>query len=260
MAEYTIRPIRVGTLRYFRGAFTSKQEQYQEREIFPIIIFLIQGNGRNILVDTGGGDPDSAEMKAGKHAQSFRSSEEAPDQALRAIGVLPEQIDTVILSHLHWDHCYNNHLFPQAEFYIQKKELMEAVCPQPEFESVYESFSFGLLPPWARQQTKWKVIDGAYDLCEGIRLLPLPGHSGGLQGVLVNTADGAFLLPSDAVPLYECIEGLAQGQYAISTLCTDQEKFQQTFDRMRHLQTEQNVRILASHDMLTLQHPLYPIK
>ena len=56
----------------------------------------------------------------------------APDEALRLLGICPKEIDTVIMSHLHWDHCYNNHLFPQADFYIQKKEMMSAVCPLPK--------------------------------------------------------------------------------------------------------------------------------
>ena len=45
MAHYTIRPIKVGSISYYRGAFTSNQEQYKEREEFPVLIFLIEGNG-----------------------------------------------------------------------------------------------------------------------------------------------------------------------------------------------------------------------
>ena len=44
MANYTIRPIKVGSISYYRGAFTSNQEKYHEREEFPVLIFLIEGN------------------------------------------------------------------------------------------------------------------------------------------------------------------------------------------------------------------------
>ena len=46
MARYTIRPIKVGSISYYRGAFNSNQEQYKEREEFPVLIFLLEGEGR----------------------------------------------------------------------------------------------------------------------------------------------------------------------------------------------------------------------
>ena len=259
MANYTIRPIKVGSISYYRGAFTSNQEKYKEREEFPVLIFLIEGNGRKILVDTGSGDPALESMKVSYHGPGItRKPEEAPDEALRLLGIQPEEIDTVIMTHLHWDHCYNNHLFPQADFYVQKKELFDAVCPLPKFKTTYETFYTGVVPPWARQATKWKVIDGDYDLCEGIKLLLITGHSLGLQGVLVDTEKGQYFLPSDAVPLYDCIARLAEGEYAMSGLCADIVGFYNTFDRMRDMQVNHGVKILASHDFITLEHSIYP--
>ena len=259
MANYTIRPIKVGSISYYRGAFTSNQEKYKEREEFPVLIFLIEGNGRKILVDTGSGDPALESMKVSYHGPGItRKPEEAPDEALRLLGIQPEEIDTVIMTHLHWDHCYNNHLFPQADFYVQKKELFDAVCPLPKFKTTYETFYTGVVPPWARQATKWKVIDGDYDLCEGIKLLLIPGHSLGLQGVLVDTEKGQYFLPSDAVPLYDCIARLAEGEYAMSGLCADIVGFYNTFDRMWDMQVNHGVKILASHDFITLEHSIYP--
>ena len=60
-------------------------------------------------------------------------------------------------------------------------------------------------------------------------------------------------LASDAVPLYECIEGLEQGKYGLSSLCADLEAFYHTFDRLRELQEKEGVKIIASHDFLTLK-------
>lgn len=70
--KYKVRALKVGSLFYYRGGFTSDQEQYKVKEEFPILIYLIQGNGRNILVDTGGGDPENEDMKRGKHAGTIR--------------------------------------------------------------------------------------------------------------------------------------------------------------------------------------------
>jgi N-acyl homoserine lactone hydrolase len=259
MAFYTIKPIKVGKISYYRGAFTSNQEEYKAREDFPVLIFLIEGNGRKILFDTGSGDPALKSMHISNHGPGIeRKPEEAPDAALKALGVNPEEIDTVIMSHLHWDHCYNNQLFPQADFYIQKEELISAVCPLPKFKVTYETFYTGVVPPWARQATKWKVIDGDFQLCDGIKLLQLPGHSLGLQGALIDTKGGQYLLPSDAVPLKECIEKIDEGVYGMSSLCADIEAFYATFERMRELHKNQHVEILASHDFITLEHKVYP--
>ncbi len=109
---YSIIPLKVGSLLYYRGAFTGKADQYAGMENFPIIAFLIQGEGKNILVDTGGGDPEDPNMQI--HKNVYRPIEERPDNALRAVGVDPASIQTVILTQLHWDHCYNNHLFPPS--------------------------------------------------------------------------------------------------------------------------------------------------
>lgn len=258
MAFYTIRPLKVGKISYYRGAFSSNQEHYKEREDFPVLIFLIEGNGRKILMDTGSGDPALESMHISNHGPGIeRKPEEAPDQALKSVGVDPSEIDTVIISHLHWDHCYNNHLFPQADFYVQKKELIDAVCPLPKFKVTYETFYTGVVPPWARQATKWKIIEGDYELCEGIRLVTLPGHSHGLQGALIDTEKGQYLLPSDAVPIQDCIANIREGVYGLSSLCADVEAFYASFERMRKM-TEDGVTILPSHDFITLEHPVYP--
>src|SRR3972149_878825 len=57
--------------------------------------------------------------------------EQRPLAALARLGIRPEDIDIVINTHLHWDHCYNNHLFPRATIYAQRAELQYAIAPLP---------------------------------------------------------------------------------------------------------------------------------
>ena len=71
------------------------------------------------------------------------------------------------------------------------------------------------------------------------------------KGVLADTENGVLLIASDTVPLYECIQGLEEGEYGISSLCVDLNAFYKTFDRLRNLQ-KKGVRIIASHDFKTL--------
>lgn len=251
MSTYTIQPLKVGSIQYYRGAFNSNREQYKEKETFPVIIFLIEGNGKKILVDTGCGDPDTEWMKESFHGPSKRLSGEAPDRALAAIGVKTEDIDVVVMTHLHWDHCYNNHLFPQAEFYVQRKEMMNAIDPLPNFRITYEAFSTGVIPPWARQKTKWKIIDGEHCLMEGISLIPIPGHSLGLQGVLVDTEKGPYFLASDAIPLYDNCEN---NDFIVSGLAADLEQYYKSFEKMQQMKAV----IIPSHDSRVFDHRFFP--
>lgn len=252
MASYTIKPIKVGSILYYRGAFSSNQDQYKEKEDFPVLIFLIEGNGKKILVDTGCGDPDTDSMKISFHGPSTRLPEDEPSRALEALGVKCEEIDAVIMTHLHWDHCYNNHLFPQADFYIQRSEILGAVDPLPKFKTTYEAFTTGVIPPWARQNTRWKLIDGDYELTEGIKLIHIPGHSLGLQGVVVDTVKGPHLLASDAVPLYENCPG---GDFIISGLCMDMTKYYESIEKMKSY----HATVIPSHDYKVLENKVYPV-
>lgn len=252
MATYTIKPIKVGSILYYRGAFTSNQDEYKEREWFPCIIFLIEGNGHKILMDTGCGDPKLESMKRCYHGPSEQLPDERPDRALLKLGIDPSEIDTVVISHLHWDHSYNNQYFPQADFYIQKSELMYAICPAKKFKTTYESFDNGVVPHWARQDTKWKIIDGDYELLEGLKIVSLPGHSPGLQGLLVNTTDGYYLLASDVFPLYENFE---TGEYLLSGLCANLDDFYKTYERVDSF----GAKIIPSHDSRVVEIQCFPV-
>lgn len=251
MKHYTIKPLKVGSILYYRGAFSSNQDQYKEKEEFPVIMFLIEGENEKILVDTGCGDPDTDSMKISYHGPSARPLQESPDYVLRAAGAEPGEIKKVIITHLHWDHCYNNHLFPNAEFYVQKSEMHNAIDPLPKFERTYEAFCTGAVPPWARQRTKWKYIDGDYDLADGIRLVHIPGHSLGLQGVLVETEKGPHFIASDMVPLYDNIQN---GEFLVSGLCASLECYYESIEKVKRL----NAVVIPSHDYLTLKHKSFP--
>jgi glyoxylase-like metal-dependent hydrolase (beta-lactamase superfamily II) len=92
---------------------------------FPLIAYYLEGGSYKIMVDTGGTPPDGI-----KWQPYFRTENESLDKALQGIGVSPEEIDIVILTHLHWDHASNNHLFPKARF-IVRKEYDYLMAPEP---------------------------------------------------------------------------------------------------------------------------------
>ncbi len=114
--------------------------------------------------------------------------------ALAAHGLTPEQIDTVFVSHLHWDHIENIDLFRHAEILVPRLEFEYAAAIRPT--------DWGT-PPYAREMLGGMRItlldDREQEIFAGVRTLPLPGHSVGLLGLVVDAAGGNIVLASDAL-------------------------------------------------------------
>jgi glyoxylase-like metal-dependent hydrolase (beta-lactamase superfamily II) len=220
----------------------------------PHIIFYIDGADKKVLVDTGGGDPASADMIKFHSKTYTRKPEEEPTIALKmATGVSSEEIDIVILTHLHWDHACNCHLFPNAEFYVQMTEVIDSINPVPRFAKTYQSFNIGTVPPWAQQPLKWNFLYGDTEILPGIKVLLIPGHSAGIQGVAVTTNDGLYFLGSDAYPLYDNIN--EDGSVLPSMLSLNLEAAFHSSWKVSKL----GAKIIPGHDIAVLDHKFYPV-
>src|SRR5882757_6442923 len=138
-------------------------------------------------------------------------------EALAAHGLAPEQVDTVFVSHLHWDHIENIDLIPMQMRHehgvdlhwdhIENIDLFrhaEILVPRLEYEyaSDIRPSDWGT-PPYAREMLAGMRLtlleDLEQEIFEGVRTLPLPGHSVGLQGLVVQTDGGDLVLASDAL-------------------------------------------------------------
>src|SRR5215831_16485604 len=78
-------------------------------------VWALRGEGRTLVVDTG----FDAEMGRKRKREFIRS----PGEGLRAIGIEPDKVENVILSHMHYDHAGNHDLFPHARFHVQDREM-----------------------------------------------------------------------------------------------------------------------------------------
>jgi N-acyl homoserine lactone hydrolase len=246
-AGWTIRPLHVGTLHRRSRNFLYLIGDDKPISV-PVIMFLLECGPDRVLVDTGCADPETA---APAHRPFDRPAGQHPVAALAAIGVRPESISLVVTTHLHWDHCYGNENFPQAEFVVQRRELEYAAAPLPWHEHSYETHRAGG-PVWAR--TKYRVLEGDTLLRPGLSVMLTPGHTPGLQSVAIATARGAYLLPSDTIPLYANWSPTAHGRPPIpNSAHVDLAAYHETFRRI----AASGAAILPSHDFRVLKEARY---
>lgn len=188
-----IVPIKTGTIRCNKTVLTYGKG-YGEEVSIPSIAWFVESENNKMLVDTGMCSTQRAQTY---HYPGSRQEEgQRIDQALRGIGVGAEEIDTVILTHLHWDHCANLDRFVNAEFYVQRAELEYARRPSPPYYRSYESPQSGLTPSY--QDVDFRLLDGDAEIVPGVEVLLTPGHSMGHQSVLVHGADCRFVIAGDA--------------------------------------------------------------
>jgi N-acyl homoserine lactone hydrolase len=135
-------------------------------------VALIRINGRTLLFDTG--------------PYAYRP---ILQMRLRKLAVDPGEIDTVILSHVHWDTAANADLFPNAEIVLHENELAYAETP-----SAHDADTPGYVGR-ALRRLRLRPVTGEKDITAGIRIVELPGHSPGSIGAVVGNA----LLAGDAV-------------------------------------------------------------
>lgn len=196
--EYTVTALKMGDLLVDKSSLTSGIGVGEQIKI-PIWAAAIEGNGKKILVDTG---IHSREWVDENIAPCGQQEDEQIEQALKKIGWECSDVDIVINSHLHYDHCGNNRLFSNATFVVQKTEWENAYDPVENQKCFYIE---ELFCKKAMRYTSIRFADGEDLVEEGIKVIPTPGHCKGHQSVLVSTKAGVVCVSADAVNLVENI-------------------------------------------------------
>lgn len=168
----------------------------------PIYSFLVRSGSpqRLIVFDLGCPPPD---LSAARGHRAVSTSHRTIGAALRERGVDPAAVELVVLSHLHWDHCYGLAELPNAEIVVQRAELQYAFAPHPEQWRPYESFELGMVPDWLGCLDRVRPIDGAARLSGDVTVVPLPGHTPGSQGLVVDRGGQMFVCCGDHLVTYD---------------------------------------------------------
>lgn len=156
---------------------------------------LLESDRHRILIDTGYDDAveENHVLAAGCNIDRFVS----PAEIVKRIGVNPEEISHIILTHCHWDHIGGLHLFANATFYIQKKEYLrwlEVLAFPKEYDTLRISLSYDALSRLVKlaQQGRLVLLDGDVDdLFPNIHVrLAEDGHTfGSCMTVIDNPGD-----------------------------------------------------------------------
>lgn len=159
-------------------------------------VWLIRGNGREIVVDTG--------FSAAMAAKRGRNLLRCPADALRLLGTDPAQVRDVVITHLHYDHAGNFDLFPAATLHLQDREMHYAtgrfMC-HACFSGAYEVEDVvGMVR--RVYQGRVRFHDGDAEIAPGVSVHLIGGHTMGIQSVRVMTQRGWLVLASDASHFY----------------------------------------------------------
>lgn len=165
----------------------------------PIDYFLwvVRNEARTIVVDTG--------YDAAEGAARGRPILRDPVEALAEIGVDAAAVDTVIVTHLHYDHAGCLDRFPAATFHVQASEMAFATGPCMAHAALRAPYSAEHVCALVRRLFEGRVryYSGDGQIAPGVEVAEIGGHSQGLQSVRVKTARGWLALASDAAHFYE---------------------------------------------------------
>lgn len=172
----------------------------------PIIIWLLEGPGGPILIDTGMPDPKEARAIINAQGGEMKPCRQEPNwklvRQLAAHGLEPQDVETIVITHLHGDHYGNNALFQNAKFYIHKDEIplcLAAASWAPFYRPGFKRYLLDVID-------QVELISGDIQLCEGIQVIHVGGHSPGLVSILVETEIGRVAIASDLIHSYKNLE------------------------------------------------------
>jgi N-acyl homoserine lactone hydrolase len=226
----------------------------------PFIAFYVEGLDKKVMVDLGPASEERARRFHMIHNPTVSPEQETP-QRLQQMGVKPEEIEIVILTHLHWDHVGHVGKFPYARIFVSQEEFKSAMCPLPSNRIAYEALQLGIEPVFMSAIPQIEYL-GLWEreIIPGLKVFPTPGHTLGSMSVEVMTAQGPYIITGDAVHMYENLKEdpinhapfLMYGSYV--DLKASWNSMELIYERVRG-----NIdRIIPGHDFEVLKRKSFP--
>jgi glyoxylase-like metal-dependent hydrolase (beta-lactamase superfamily II) len=212
LGEYELITVSDGTFRLDGGAMFGvvpksiwdkiNPADPRNRILLSLNCLLVRAAGKNILIDTGIGA--RCDQKSYKIYEINRSP--GLEENLKKVSIPPEKIDSVILTHLHFDHCGGNTKldargnlvpsFPNAEYIVQRKEWEDAFNPNERTKGSYREDDLLAL----QKAGQLHLIDGDSEVAPGIHAVVTGGHTRGHQIVSIENAGKRCIFWGDLIP------------------------------------------------------------
>lgn len=211
---------------------------------FPGFLVELTG-GRHVLIDTG---PHRRHIEepmfefAGSDFANYLKptmiSEDDPLQRLAEIGLTPDDIDILIVTHCHFDHCGNVADFSSSEIVIHGNAFEDGRTRGDE------SRPGGIpLKDSNGKRLNYRVIDSDIEIAPGLTLLETPGHAPGHLSILIDLPDvGKMVLAIDAMYTRTNLER------ANFIVAGDSEHARRSAERLLRVAEEQNATLIFGHD------------
>jgi glyoxylase-like metal-dependent hydrolase (beta-lactamase superfamily II) len=249
-ATYEVLAVRYGTLATTKAHLYYRYEAYGQPDApqsLDYFFYLLRGDGRTIVVDTGF-DPAVG-------ARRGRTCLCEPAQALARLGVDAGEVEQVVITHLHYDHVGNLGLFPRAQLLVPERELEFWTGPwarRPQFAEHVEAREIEAIAA-ARQEGRVRTYAGPAELAPGVQAVDVGGHSPGQHALVVARAGGPVVLASDAIHLYEELE--RDRPFAVFA---DLAGMYRGYDTLRELSSGPGAALVPGHDPeVAMRFPTY---
>ena len=158
------------------------QYGYGETYTIPIYAWYIEGSEKTILVDTGEMNPIQSKDREASIGGKIYTFEEG----LARWNLKPEDVDIVIHTHLHNDHCENDYKCTHARIYVHEKELAAVHQPHPLDYRYLEDYIEEVEQNW-----QLEIVREDRAIVPGISVMHTPAHTEGGMTVLIDTAQGS---------------------------------------------------------------------
>jgi N-acyl homoserine lactone hydrolase len=193
-----------------------------------LFCYVVQTPAETFIVDTGIGTGHSW------IDEQYKPTPFDLIASLRQIGVEPRSLTAVICSHLHFDHCGNNRLFPGVPIHVQKAEYEAALA---KGYTVSDWLTF----PGAN----YRLLEGSQRLNRWVEIIPTPGHTPGHQSVLVTCSGGLEIIIAQAAYSAAEFAAYADGEPLVREDCWSKEAYAQSLKALHQVRP---VRAYFSHD------------
>ncbi|MFH0785137.1 MAG: N-acyl homoserine lactonase family protein [Pseudomonadota bacterium] len=234
----------------YAGPFTSSKAMlvymtgWEEKAQRNYYFWVIQGEGKTVVFDCGVRPQLAIERNLAGYV--------SPEEMLSRIGVEADEVEHLVLSHCHFDHIGGIAMFPKAKVYVQRSEfdfwVYDQIAERRPFAMVADPVAIRQLGD-LKGNNRLVLIGGDVEILPGVELLLTPGHTPGLQSMVVNTEKGAVILASDCAHVQESFS-----MDMPSGLITDMPAWLSSYSKLKNRVNGDLSLLYPGHDVTLLEN------